>query len=234
MATKKKATPKTNATPKAKPAPKATGLKPLGSFAAVNSLLTPVLLDGSFTTAWEPLLDEPEDDDLGGHPQKIHDFYDDDDFTHGTLKVGKGKALVVTLEGQTGEAEVYRLDDGTILFAEPPRSWWNDEDNYGSKKADVEALFTEAIAPPGKSAKKVGKLELPTGKLVAFDGHADLKPVAKTLKTKAALGDVSAFGRDDGGVVITLKSGTYVVRRRVLERKWARDQPLVIVTVTPS
>jgi hypothetical protein len=177
----------------------------------------------------------PKGDDLGGHPQKVHEFYEkDEEFDHAMLKVGKGKAFVMVLEGQTGEAEVYRLADGTVILAEPPRVWWEEDDAYAKKAVDIAEMFGEAIAPPASSAKKIGSLEVTSGKLVAFYVHADLRPAAKTLKKTAVPGSVKAFGDDEGGVVIALKPGSYVVRRREVTRKWAKDQPLVVAYIVPA
>lgn len=211
----------------------ATAKKPLGSFVSINASVMPVFLDAKLLDAWEPLDPDSDGDDIGGHPQKIIDLLDDDeDFTHATLKVGKGAAAVVSLEGQTGEAEVYRVED-TLLVVEPPRSWWDDEDNYGKKAKHVEALFTEALtsAPSGKA---VAKVAVPSGKLVLFDSNADLEDAAKVVaKTKSAKAfDVKPFGDDDGGLIVTLEPGDYSIVRKVFEPKWAKDQPLVVAYVT--
>jgi hypothetical protein len=214
---------------------KKPGQKSVGTICSVNALLTLILLDGSLTPAWEPLLDKPTDDDLGGHPQKVHEiFEDDEDFGQRALAVGSGEALVMVLEGLTGQAEVYRLADGTVILAEPPRAWWDDEDNYGENAAAVQAMFAEAIAPPARSAKKVGKVEVMSGKLVVFDVHADLAPLAKALKKKAEPRDVKPLGSRKGGVVVTLPAGTYAVRRREFERKWAEDQLLAVAYIVPE
>ncbi|NOU31451.1 MAG: hypothetical protein HOO96_26430 [Polyangiaceae bacterium] len=211
------------------------GQKPVGNIASINASLMLVLLDGALVPAWEPLDPDPEGDDIGGHPQKVVDFLDDDDdFVSGPLKVGKGKALVLSLEAQTGEAEVYRLANGTVALVEPPRSWWDDADNYGKKRVDVAALFDEALAGPGKGAKKAGKVDVPSGKLVTFDSNVDVAPASKVLKKALKEGDVKAFGEDEGGVVIALAPGTYAVRRQVFERKWAEDQPLVVAYLEPT
>ncbi len=211
------------------------GIRPSGTITSINASLMLVLLDGGLASSWEPLDDDTDADDVGGHPQKVIDFLDeDDDFTHGTLKVGAGKALVLALEGETGEAEVYRLASGAIALVEPPRAWWDDADNYGAKRAEVQALFDEALAGPGKNAKKAGKVEVPSGKLVTFDSNVDVAPASKVLKKPSQDGEVRSFGEDDGGVVITVSPGTYAARRQVFERKWAEDQALVVAYLERS
>ena len=208
------------------------GLAPAGTVCAVNASLTLVFLDAGATGAWEPVHDDPDDDELGGHPQKVNEFYQaDDDFTHGALKVGSGKAFVLRLEGETGEAEIYRIEHGALAFVEPPRAWWDDEDNYGTRGDDVAALFAEALGAPLSAAKKVGKIDVPSGKLVAFDSNGALRPVKTALAKPVGVGAVVPIGRDHAGVVVGVQRGAYVVRRRVFERKWAKRQKLVVAYV---
>lgn len=208
--------------------------KPIATISAVNASLELVLLDAELMSAWEPLDEDPDADDLGGHPQKIIEMLDeDDDFVAGPLTVGKGKALVLTLEGATGEAEVRRLADGTLAFVEPPREWWDDPDNYGKRKADVAALFEDVLgsAPRVGKEKKVGDVSVRSGKLVVFDANAEVKGVAKATK-KVADGGVATFG--EGGVVFGVTPGKYVVARRVVAPRWADDQPLVVAYLRPA
>lgn len=210
--------------------------KPLATIAAVNASLELVLLDASLVESWEPLDEDTEGDDIGGHPQKVIDLLEEDeDFVAGPLSVGEGKALVLTLEGATGEAEVRRLGDGTLALVEPPREWWDDADNFGKRKADVAALFEDVLgpAPKGGNEKKVGKVAVRSGKVVVFDSNADLGDVAKAAK-KAAEGKVVPFGEDDAGVVIGLAAGEYVVARRVVTPKWAEDSSLVVAYLRPA
>ncbi len=174
------------------------GHKPVGTIASINASLILVLLDGALVPSWEPLDPDNDGDDIGGHPQKVVDFLeDDDDFVSGPLKVGKGKALVLSLEAQTGEAELYRLPNGVIALVEPPRAWWDDADNSGKQRGEVAASFAEALAGPGKGAKKAGKVDVPSGKLVTFDANADVAPASKVLKKAPKEGDVKAFGEDE-------------------------------------
>ncbi len=210
--------------------------KPLATIAAVNASLELVLLDATYASAWEPLDDDPDAEDLGGHPQKVVEMLEEDeDFIAGPLTVGKGKALVLTLEGATGEAEVKQLGDGSFALLEPPREWWDDPDNYGSCKSDVAALFDDVLgdAPKLGKEKTVGTVSVPSGKLLAFDACADLSGLASATK-RAAEGKCVKLGRDGAGVVLGLPEGAYVVSRRVIKPKWATDQPLVVATLRPS
>ncbi|QSQ17569.1 hypothetical protein [Myxococcus landrumensis] len=203
--------------------------KPLGKLSSINALLTLVLLDSEQIPHWEPLDEEPEGDDMGGHPQKVTELLEDEDFVSAELKVGKGKALVLNLEGMTGEAEIRRLEDGTLALLEPPRDWWDDEDNYGERKDEVAQLFADALgsAPKVGKEKRAGRILVPSGKLVVFDSNESLESASKAAK-KSTPEKVVGFGENDGGVVLGLTPGPYVLWRRVIEPPWADDQPLVV------
>lgn len=54
------------------------GFDSAGTICAVDGALTLVLLDGGLTPAWEPLLDEPTDDAVGGHPQQVIEMLEAD------------------------------------------------------------------------------------------------------------------------------------------------------------
>lgn len=210
--------------------------KPLATIAAVNASLELVLLDADLLPAWEPLDEDTDGEDLGGHPQKVVEMLEEDEeFVSGPLAVGKGKALVLTLEGATGEAEIRQLADGTFAFVEPPRSWWDDEDNFGDKASEVKALFEDVLGPAPKAGKekKVGKVSVRSGKLVAFDANADVAPAENAAK-KVSEGKVVEVGRDDGGVVLGVPPGEYIVARRVVTPKWSDDQPLVVAFLRPA
>lgn len=210
--------------------------KPLATLVAVNASLELVLLDAACASAWEPADEEPDAEDLGGHPQKVVEMLeDDDDFVAGPLPVGKGKALVLTLEGATGEAEVRRLGDGTFAFLEPPREWWDDADNYGARKPDVAALFDDVLSesPTLGKEKKAGTVSVPSGRLVVFDVFAALRGIATATK-KTAEGTCVKLGRDGNAVVLGVPPGVYVINRRVVTPKWAKDQPLVIASLRPT
>ncbi|MBX3206168.1 MAG: hypothetical protein KF764_13945 [Labilithrix sp.] len=210
--------------------------KPLATIASVNACLELVLLDADLVESWEPLDEDSDGEDIGGHPQKVIELHEeDDDFVAGPLTVGSGAALVLTLEGATGEAEVRRLGDGTLALLEPPREWWDDADNFGKRKADVAALFEDALGPAPKAGKEkqVGKVSVRSTKLVVFDSNADMGGVAKAAK-KATEGKVVPFGEDDAGVVLGLTAGEYVVARRVIEPKWADGSTLVVAYLRPA
>ncbi|WP_223643695.1 hypothetical protein [Corallococcus sp. EGB] len=203
--------------------------KPLGTISSINALLTLVLLDSEQISQWEPLDEEPEGDDIGGHPQKVTELLEDEDFVSAELEVGNGKALVLSLEGVTGEAEIRRLEDGTLALIEPPRDWWDDEDNYGGRKDEVAQLFTDALSSTPKvgKEKRAGTILVSSGKLVVFDSNESLESASKAAK-KTTNEKVVGFGENDGGVVLGLAPGQYVIWRRVIEPKWADDQRLVI------
>lgn len=203
--------------------------KPLGKISSINALLTLVLLDSEQIPQWEPLDEEPDGDDIGGHPQKVTELYEDEDFVSAELEVGKGKALVLSLEGVTGEAEIRALEDGTLALIEPPRDWWDDEDNYGERKDEVAQLFSDALssAPKAGKEKRAGKILISSGKLVVFDSNENLESASKAAK-KTTNEKVVGFGENDGGVVLGLAPGQYVIWRRVIEPEWADDQRLVI------
>ncbi|MCE9672629.1 hypothetical protein LY474_32960 [Myxococcus stipitatus] len=203
--------------------------QPLGKICAVNASLSLILLDSEQIPEWEPMDEDPEGDDLGGHPQKVIELYEDEDFVSAELDVGKGKALALNLEGMTGEAELRRLEDGSLALLEPPWDWWTDEDNYGERKDEVARLFKDALsgAPKAGKEKRAGKVLVSSGKLVVFDSNESLESASKAAK-KATNGKVVGFGDNDGGIVLGLTPGQYVIWRRVIEPKWADDQPLVI------
>jgi upstream activation factor subunit UAF30 len=206
----------------------------VASVCAMNGALTLVLLDGALANEWQPLLDEPEDDDLGGHPQKVVELLEADaKFTSGTLKVGAGRALVLSLEGISGEAEVYRLPDGALVLAEPSRAWWNEDDNFGKNAGGVESMFAEALEAPPEDARQVSTVAVPSGKLLVFDASSDLTRANKSLKKSLAVGDVKRFGLDGDGLVLALEPGAIAVRRRVFSPRWAKRQQLVVVYLTP-
>jgi len=208
--------------------------KPLGTLESVNGSLTLVLLDADAASDWEPLDEDTDGDDLGGHPQNVVDLLEArEDFVSSALKVGARKATVLMLEGNTGEAEVYRLADGTLMLAEPPRDWWDDEDNYGGRQGEVAALFAEARAS-SKPSVSVGKVQVSSGVLVAFDSNADIGKVGKAREKLTGHGDVKKVGRDGAALALAVSPGTYAVRRRVLERKWAKGSPLVVAYLVPT
>lgn len=207
--------------------------KPIGTIESINGSLTLVLLDADAVAEWEPLDEDTDGDDLGGHPQKVVDLLEaDESFIHGSLKVGASKAAVLMLEGNTGEAELYRLADGTLVFAEPPRAWWDDEDNYGSRPSDVASLFEEALQGTKPSAA-AGKVQASSGALLVFDSNADIGKAGKAREKLTGEGDLKKVGRDGAALVLALAPGTYAVRRRVLERKWAKGSPLVVAYLIP-
>jgi hypothetical protein len=203
--------------------------KPLCKVSAINAFLSLVLLDSEHLPEWEPMDEEPEGDDIGGHPQKVIELYEDEDFVSAELAVGKGKALVLSLEGVTGEAEIRRLEDGTLALLEPPRDWWDDEDNHGERKDEVAQLFADALsgAPKVGKEKRAGKVLVSSGKLVVFDSNENLKSASRAAK-KTTDAKVVSFGDNDGGVVLGVTPGQYVIWRRVIAPKWADDQRLVI------
>lgn len=204
-------------------------MKPVAQIASINASLTLVLLDAELANAWEPMDAEPDGDDVGGHPQRVIELVSNDEVRHGALDVGAGKALVVTLEGASGMADVYKLADGTLAFVEPPRDWWEDEDNYGAKATEIGKLFDDALGGSAKTTP-IGKLSVGSGRLVAFDSNVDLAPVARLAK-KLGAGDIKGFGDDDDGVVAAIAPGTYAVSRFETTPKWAEDQPFVVAYV---
>ena len=66
-----------------------------------------------------------------------------------------------------------------------------------------------------------------------FDSNADLTPATDASKAKRDIGDVAVFGEDKGGVVATVKPGSYVVRRQMFEVEWSSAE-LVVAYVQPE
>ena len=179
-------------------------LRPLGSICAVTGALTLVLLDSAQVTSWEPAFDEPLDDDLGGHPQRVIDLLDaDEEFVAASLKVGKGKAMVLELEGRSGEGELYDLPSGAFALVEPTLSWWLD--NFPAKATDIQALFTDAFDAAAKTAK-TRTIAVSSRKLALFDSNADVAPAAKARAKAIGHGKVVRFGRDGDGLLLGPKS----------------------------
>lgn len=204
-------------------------VRPLGSVCASNGALTSVLLDSGLVPSWEPRYEGPLDDDLGGHPQRVIDLLDADArFVAAPLRVGKGgKALVLDLEGISGEAEVYHLPDGTLALVEPTLSWWRE--SFPKRAADIQALFEDAFDPSAKT-KKVGSVAVPSGKLAIFDSNADLTPAEKA-RSALAPGALASFGRDGDGVFVGVPRGTYAVGWRVIKPAWAKKNALVVARI---
>jgi hypothetical protein len=208
-----------------------TSRQPIGSIASLNASLTIAVFDAASATEWIPTKPAATKAQFTGHPAEImRGLSKGEELT--AIDVGASSGYAFELEGKSGRLDAYRLDDGTLALMAPSRAWWSDPAHHGDHAEEVAALFAEALdANAIADATEVGQLELRSGKLVAV--YMWLKKVgaardlASTVPTGGALEFGDGYGEGNGGLIVDIGAGKYLLMRRDVAAPWDAAQSLV-------
>ncbi len=205
--------------------------QPIGSIASQNASLTIAVFDARTATEWVATKPAATKAQFTGHPAEImRGLGKGEEVT--AIDVGASSGFAFELEGKSGRLDAYRLDAGTLALVAPPRAWWRDPAHHGGQADEVDALFAEVVGAGGvDEATEVGQLELPSGKLAAIYMWLKNVGAARDLASTVSIGGVLAFddgyGEANGGLIVDLGPGRYLLLRREVAAPWDEDQSLV-------
>jgi hypothetical protein len=205
--------------------------QPIGSLASLNASLTIAVFDAQTATEWVPTKPAATKAQFTGHPAEImRGLSKGEELT--SIDVGASSGYAFELEGKSGRIDAYRLDAVTLALVAPPRAWWTDPAQHGDHADEVDALFAEVLRARGvDEATEVGPLELRSGKLAAV--YVWLKKVgaardlASTMPSGGALAFGDGYGDGNGGLIVDVGPGSYLLLRREVAAPWDADQSLV-------
>ncbi len=163
----------------------------LGKVMSINASLLMVIADARVAASWRGAAQDEE-----GDYERLMAALSADD--HAPIHVGGAKALGLSLGVGQGIAHVYRAGEAIVLVE-------------GFFKDAKDPSFIEDVsAPPAKGAKKVGNVEVPSGKLVVTPGTDACEDVAKLSKQKLDAKTGVRCGEERSGLMIAAK-GRYDV-----------------------
>ena len=208
-----------------------TAHQPIGSLASLNASLTIAVFDAGSATDWVPTRPAATKAQFTGHPAEImRGLSKGEELT--PIDVGASSGYAFELEGTSGRIDAYRLDDAVLALVAPPRAWWIDPSHHGDHASDVDALFADMLGASGRAdAIEVGQLELRSGKLAAvylwLKKVGAAKDLAATVPIGGALEFGDGYGEGNGGLIVDLGPGRYLLLKREVAAPWADDQSLV-------
>lgn len=213
---------------------------PIGSLASQNASLTVVVFDARSATDWVPTKPAATKAQFTGHPAEVMRGLGKGEEV-AAIDVGASGGYAFELEGASGRLDAYRLDDGTLVLAAPPRAWWLEAARHADRTSEVDALFAELLATPDVEdgdATPVGELELTSGQLaVVYLWHKKVgaaRELAATVPPGGALAFGDGYGESTGGLIVDLPPGTYQLLRGELTAPWDEDQALVAMYLVPT
>ncbi len=208
-----------------------TSPQPIGTIVSLNASLTVAVFDASTATEWVPTKPAATKAQFTGHPAEImRGLSKGEDFT--SVDVGASSGYAFELEGKSGRIDAYRMANGLALVA-PPRAWWLEQ--HPDHADAIDALFTQVIAAAAADAADVGELELPSGKLAAV--YLWLKKVgaarelAATMPGGGAVAFGDGYGEGNGGLIVDVGAGTYLVSRHEVAAPWDDGQALIAMYI---
>lgn len=210
-----------------------TSPQPVGSIASLNASLTIAVFDASSATEWIATKPAATKAMFTGHPAAImRGLSKGEEVT--AIDVGPSTGYAFELEGKSGQLDAYRLDDGTLALVAPPRAWWIDPAHHGDHADEIAALFAGVLDADGvEEATEVGQLELTSGKLAVV--YLWLKKVgaardlAATLPSGGTVEFGDGYGERNGGLIVDIGPGRYLLSRHEVAAPWDADQSLVVM-----